>query len=389
VATTREAFLGSFQLFKSNSKRLSTLPARSNIGVAPVGTDFPKYNVADPVASFEEVGDALLKMTMSDLPDLMPDSEKRWVQDMLECNVKGGKMNRGLLVVESGAEVLKAQGRPATSEQLSQLAVLGWCMEWMQAWMLMADDVMDESETRRGQPCWYKREEVGMVAVNDALLLESLVYRVLERFFRHEHYYPKLVKIVQEAIYNTELGQLADARSSSLPWEDFTVGRFEWISEYKTAFYSFYCPVAVGMIFAGIEDDSVFEAAKKVLIKMGIYFQAQDDHLDCFAPPEELGKIGTDIQDGKCSWVFAHAFNAASSEQKGILKKHYGNCKAGSDEEQIVKKVYRDLKMEEQYKKYATDCFDEITGRRPDIEAAGLPWSIFESFLMKIHGRRK
>jgi len=39
--------------------------------------------------------------------------------------------------------------------------------------------------------------------------------------------------------------------------------------------------------------------AENILIPLGEYFPHQDDYLDCFAPPELLGKIGTDILDNK------------------------------------------------------------------------------------------
>ena len=48
---------------------------------------------------------------------------------------------------------------------------------------------------------------------------------------------------------------------------------------------------------AGIRDQASYDAAREPLLLMGVYFQAQDDYLDAFAPPETLGKIGTDIQE--------------------------------------------------------------------------------------------
>ena len=64
---------------------------------------------------------------------------------------------------------------------------------------------------------------------------------------------------------------------------------------YKTAFYSFYLPVALAMRMVGVSSDEAYELALSILLPLGEYFQVQDDYLDCYAPPEVLGKIGTDI----------------------------------------------------------------------------------------------
>ena len=73
---------------------------------------------------------------------------------------------------------------------------------------------------------------------------------------------------------------------------------------YKTAFYSFYLPVALAMRMARIPDSypspispneliKPFDVALSILLQIGEYFQIQDDFLDFHAPPELLGKIGT------------------------------------------------------------------------------------------------
>jgi farnesyl diphosphate synthase len=73
------------------------------------------------------------------------------------------------------------------------------------------------------------------------------------------------------------------------------VPRHHLIVVYKTAFYSFYLPVALAMRMVGIQDEQAYELALSILLPLGEYFQVQDDYLDCYAPPEVLGKIGTDI----------------------------------------------------------------------------------------------
>ena len=73
-------------------------------------------------------------------------------------------MNRGLIVVETGVALMRYQGREPSNADLTRFAVLGWSVEYLQACMLMADDMMDGSVTRRGNPCWYRPGTNGMLA---------------------------------------------------------------------------------------------------------------------------------------------------------------------------------------------------------------------------------
>ena len=138
----------------------------------------------------------------------------------------------------------------------------------------------------------------------------------------------------------TEFGQLIDlitAPEDSVDLAKFSLAKHRLIVVYKTAYYSFYLPVALAMIYVGIPvpanppslartisfhnvtvdsamaiptkipggTDEPYQLALDILLPLGEYFQVQDDYLDCFG--KDIGKIGTDILDNKCSWVVCSA----------------------------------------------------------------------------------
>ena len=57
---------------------------------------------------------------------------------------------------------------------------------------------MDSSITRRGQPCWYRQEGVGLIAINDSFMLEAAIYYLLKKHFRQEPAYVDLLELFLE-----------------------------------------------------------------------------------------------------------------------------------------------------------------------------------------------
>lgn len=340
-----------------------------------------------------------------------------WIREMLDYNVPGGKLNRGTTVL-AVYRALK-NGAKVTEKEYAQAAVLGWTIEFLQAFFLVADDIMDDSQTRRGQPCWYKQKHVNLVAINDSFILESGVFCILKRHFGDEPYYTELLELLLQTTQQTELGkflffvsctmdgclcvcvyfsqssfwvlfpgQLLDLTSqpqgNEVDLNRFTMQRYKLIVKYKTAFYSFYLPVALGMILAGNTDEASYKAALAILMTMGEYFQVQDDYLDCFGDPAVIGKVGTDIQDNKCSWLVVQALERCNEEQKEVLRQNYGAW----DEKKVetVKELYRTLDLPKVFADYEEDSYQRIQRALDEID---LPRDVFEILLNKIYKRSK
>jgi len=318
-----------------------------------------KLSFEEERKDFESVFNFLRDEVLRDLPAELPKHSKDWILKLLNTTIPGGKMNRGLTIVHSLQ--LMVENRPLRRNEIFKAQVLGWCVEWLQAFFLVADDIMDASLTRRGVPCWYRqphllgnseKEMVGLIAVNDSLLLESFIFKIVKKHFQGESYYVDLLNLFHDTIHQTEIGQLLDL-TSNLPGGKvdlslFTLNNYKLIVKYKTAYYSFYLPVAVAMLLAGINSQTSFEQAAEILLPMGEYFQIQDDYLDCFGDPKVIGKIGRDIEENKCSWLIVQALLHATPRQKKILEQHYGRDNAS--DVAIVKNIYKEIGVEKIFK---------------------------------------
>lgn len=280
---------------------------------------------------------------------------------------------------------------PLSEEQYFQSATLGWMTELLQAFFLVSDDIMDSSITRRGKPCWYRQEGVGMIAINDAFLLESAIYTLLKKFFRSHPAYVDLLELFHETTIQTEFGQLCDlltAPEDTVNLDNFSMEKYSFIVIYKTAYYSFYLPVALALYQLNIATPNNLKQAEAILIPLGEYFQVQDDYLDNFGLPEHIGKIGTDIKDNKCSWLVNQALQIATPEQRKILEVNYGQ--KDDEKEAVIKKLYDDMKLKERYEEFEERRAGEIRAMIDQIdESEGLKKSIFEAFLGKIFKRTK
>ncbi|QCD77318.1 farnesyl diphosphate synthase [Vigna unguiculata] len=342
--------------------------------------------MADLKSTFLNVYSVLKAELLHDPAFEFSDDARQWVDRMLDYNVPGGKLNRGLSVIDS-YRLLK-EGQALNDDEIFLASALGWCIEWLQAYFLVLDDIMDNSHTRRGQPCWYRVPKVGLIAANDGVLLRNHIPRILKKHFRGKPYYVDLLDLFNEVEFQTASGQMIDLITTLQGEKDlskYTLTLHRRIVQYKTAYYSFYLPVACALLMAGENLDNHVDV-KKILVEMGTYFQVQDDYLDCFGDPETIGKIGTDIEDFKCSWLVAKALELSNEQQKKVLYDNYGNA----DPENVakVKALYDELNLKGAFEEYESSSYEKLV---TSIEAhpSKAVQAVLKSFLAKIYKRKK
>ncbi|XP_052129088.1 farnesyl pyrophosphate synthase-like [Frankliniella occidentalis] len=255
----------------------------------------------------------------------------------------GGK----LLRATASFNVMRELTGFTTDEEMRVSKALAWSIELSHAALLMLDDIADDAITRRGLPCWHV--QVGLRAVLDALFLQHCAVSIIETHFKGEPYLDML-KLFQNTMFEASIGQNYDihcTNSGVIKFDEFSLQRFRDLCLHKTSHYSFYYPIAMAMFACGLTDKSVHNAARDLASHIGLTFQIQDDFLDCYGSSKRTGKQGTDIRNGKCTWLIAKAKQMADQKQLKALKENYGfNDRRRVD---TILQLYDELKITEAF----------------------------------------
>ena len=220
---------------------------------------------------------------------------------------RSGKGIRGRLTVASAL----AHGA-AAGEALPVAAAL----ELFQNWVLVHDDVEDDSETRRGQPALHR--SVGApVAINVGDAMHVSMWRLLIE--QRAAWRDAVLSEFLDTIDRTAEGQHLDLAWVATGRFDVSEADYLAMVERKTAYYTVVAPLRLGALVAGAVPDRRFRAAGRAL---GAAFQIRDDVLNLL--PDEHGGYGKefagDLYEGKRTLVLAHAFEVLDEDDGDRLR---------------------------------------------------------------------
>jgi farnesyl diphosphate synthase len=172
--------------------------------------------------------------------------------------------------------------------------------------------------------------------------------------------------------------------------ELYTEDHYFTVVTWKTAYYTILLPIVSGLLISSSANLVDHPELTPILLEIGNYFQVQDDYLDCYGDVKLTGKIGTDIQERKCSWLIVQAMKILSvdDEKRKRLCDNYGID--DPVKVQLVKDIYQEMNLSQVYKDYEEKTYNDILHR---IEAAqfhcqGLE-TLLKQILNMIHSRDK
>ena len=217
-------------------------------------------------------------------------------------------------------------------------------LELVQASALIHDDVMDQSDTRRGEPAVHRRfeqhhrdarwfggpESFGESA---AILIGDLCLVWSDEMFGESGVDPAALTRARPVFdrMRTEVmvGQYLDVLTQATG--EMSVQRASKVARFKSAKYTVERPLLMGAAMAAAPPE--IEAAYSAYgLALGEAFQLRDDVLGVFGDPAETGKpAGDDLREGKRTYLIASAYELADRNSAQIILDDLGDPKLDDD----------------------------------------------------------
>lgn len=228
--------------------------------------------------------------------------------------------------------------RGASGRDQTEVVTAVASLELLHACALIHDDVMDSSDTRRGEPAIHLRfarqhQDAGLVGDPDAfgraaaILLGDLCLAWSDEMFHEAGLDAAAVSRAAPAYHamRTEVmaGQYLDVLAQAVG--ETTAERAGKIARYKSAKYTVERPLLLGAALADAPAP-LTAAYSGYGLPLGEAFQLRDDVLGVFGDPAETGKpAGDDLREGKRTFLVATAIETADETQRAVLRDRIGD----------------------------------------------------------------
>lgn len=257
----------------------------------------------------------------------------------------GGKRMRARLMATG---VAVAQG---SSDLDDAVVELGAALELFQAAALVHDDIIDDSDSRRGKPATHvafaqrapreSLEKPEILGKNSAILLGDLLIVLADQAATRAFAglataaRQRCVALWSEMTSEVAIGQYLDVLNSTLPIAHTSASESLAaalrVVRHKSARYSVEHPLTLGVALGG-GDEPLIAALARVGLPLGEAFQLRDDDLGVFGDPAETGKpAGDDLREGKRTPLLALTRQVANESELETLETHLGNRQLEAD----------------------------------------------------------
>ena len=256
--------------------------------------------------------------------------------------LSGGKRFRARFCI-AGWQATSTGSEPHEERAVLTLSA---ALEVFHAAALVHDDIIDNSDTRRGMPASHIRfasvhsqggfagradtfGRAGAILHGDLLLgwsdeLVDSALDLLDDRRRSRSTRAEFNRMRTEVTVGQYLDILEENAWPTVP-ESETLRRAERVMTFKSAKYSVEAPLALGALVAGASPEQV-DSLRRFGLPLGLAFQLRDDVLGVFGDAAVTGKpAGDDLREGKRTVLVALARQGMSESRRAAFDRALGD----------------------------------------------------------------
>lgn len=282
-----------------------------------------------------------------------------------DFTLRRGKRIRPLLLILSYKGYSK--NKVALSQKLYTASI---CIEFLHNFMLIHDDIIDRSDLRRGKPTMHrllgkavKTKNKERLGYDLSIVAGDIVYAMAVDAFLSIDEAPRrkeaaLKYFIQTAAF-TAIGEFIDITHGVDKIANVTEKDVFLNYTLKTARYTFSCPLVMGAILAGANQNDIRKLSRLGILT-GQAFQIQDDILGVFGSEKTIGKsVLSDIEEFKKTILICHAYRKLSPKRRAVFMRYFSKTKKSYHDLAVI----REFLVESQSLAYSLKKMESLLGQ--------------------------